>query len=112
MRYFLIVLIGLMFGCSTPKPEEVKESVVTEVISFDGNEQNGGIIDFMPNLGWIITPNAAKKYVNLIELYGKIFLPPLEGHGGLEPFGKNFLLSQEKMIKFAQMNQRWKIDRK
>lgn len=112
MRYFLIILISFgLLSCSTTNVSPT-EQVITEVISFDGNEQNGGIIDFTPEKGWIITPNAAKKYMALIKVYGKMFMPPLEKTGELIPYGENFILSQEKMVKFAIMNQRWKLDRK
>lgn len=114
--YFLIFLITLLFsGCvkiNTPETKPISTKIESLVVSYSGNEQNGGIITFDKGKGWLITKTAADKYRGLIKLYGKIFIPALSGDGGLIEEGENFRLSQEHMIQFAQMNSRWKTDRR
>lgn len=120
MKY-LIFFIFFLSSCSSPKvteitkEEEIKiNSPIVRVIedrqpSFDGNEQNSGIIDFFPDKGWLITNNALKRYNILIEKFGKMFEPSINKDYGLIIENNKNYLSSEAMIKFALMNKQNKL---
>lgn len=114
---YLLVFGVFLSACHTTKPTTFSpevaqkiESPINRIIkdeqpSFDANEQNSGIIEFIDGKGWLITPNAAKRYNTLVELYGKELVPIVEAEFGLSSYYNNFILTQEAMVKFALLNQ-------
>ncbi len=123
MKYLLIISLLLCSCKSTNNVEKNEPSVqivqgVPEIIkytepSFDNNEQNSGIIDFIPDLGWIITEKAAARYNLLINKFGGDFVPPILPNFGLSIIynpDKKIILTQEAMVKFAIMNQKYKYE--
>lgn len=74
-------------------------------ISFDGNEQNAGILDFTEK-GWHISESAAKKYVALSDKLGHTLTPVLEKGEGLIIDPPDYYLPSQYMVKFATLNQR------
>lgn len=104
----LIVCATLFLSnCSTLKviPDRVENSQV----SFDGNQQNAGVLDFHPTIGWEISENAAKRYVALTGKYGASLTPELSKGEGLIIVPPNqFYLPNQYMVKFATLNQKHK----
>lgn len=121
MKAFLILIISSFFlvGCHSSKLIEETDSasavapieLVLEYTrpSFDKNEQNSGIIDFVQGEGWLITDRALSRYNTLIKKFGNSFEPPIsENYEVSVKFQPNkaIFLSQEGMVKFAIMNQK------
>lgn len=93
----------------TPQVVKIEEVIKYTEPSFDKNEQNSGIIDFISGEGWLITERALYRYNSLIKKYGSSFEPPiLENYEIIIKYNPNKLifLSQEGMVKFAIMNQK------
>lgn len=92
-------------GCySTIVPKQVTSSS----ISFDGNEQNGGLVGRDKGGRYIVTPQARERLNGLISRYGRKFIPPLEKDFGVEagaPAG-NYYISAESLVNFQTMT-RW-----
>lgn len=86
------------------KDETPKQEIVDKVASWDENSQNSGVINFIPEEGWLITPHAANRYISLSEKFGGMFTPKLLTGEGLVEKGDNFILPQSYMVKFAVMN--------
>lgn len=105
------ILIGLLVGCGTVIPATNQN---TQVVAFDGSEQNGGVVAVLMDLSGIITQNAYLKYNALIEKYGQRpeFVPPLKKDDGIKRVivGKNekplFQIDAEHLVAFQRMN-RW-----
>lgn len=105
---FLAILL-LTSSCNFNKtPKTIVPSVVVDTVpSWDGNEQNSGILDFVEGKGWLITPKAAKRYSELSEMYGNMFEPDLgKAEGLVAQEDGNFILPQEYIVKFGLMNQK------
>lgn len=107
--YFIVsVLIWALIaflvlpGCNStvvPTPVKVEEA------SFDGNEQNSGVIA-STSAGYIVTENFRARYNLLVARYGRDFEPALKPDGGLEPAGESrWLISKQAMVWFLTMNQ-------
>lgn len=121
MKYLIFILISVgLLSCASNKQtysKEVEQKIekpINKIIqdsepSFDNNEQNSGIIDFIPEKGWIITQNAANRYNILIKKYGQELSPPISENFGLSKGDDNFfILNQQGMINFALLNQKHK----
>ena len=97
----LSVLFVLSFtGCTTvtPKPVASREA------SFDGNEQNSGIIAYVPGHGLQITAHKRDAYNLLIDNYGRAFTPPLIRDAGLAPLADGtWLLDLEHSQRLLEM---------
>jgi hypothetical protein len=110
----LMLLIGCvcfsLSSCITPPDAPVvKPPIVDATPSWDGNEQNSGVLGYIDGEGWNITQNAANRYNALIEKYGATFLPPLERGQGLKILEDGrIILSNEHMVKFIMMNKKHK----
>lgn len=110
----LLVNISLAFiisGCSLikkedPKPISVKISEQKQV-NFDGNEQNGGVIDYSEE-GFQITENAANRYTELTKIYGKDYLPQLKIGEGLVYKDGSIYMSNQYMVEFIVMNDKYR----
>lgn len=89
----------------------VAEYVVDESEpSYDGNEQNSGLIDYIEGKGFLITPHAAQRYLALVKEYGNDYAPPLVGSEGLseDPDSSNYILDSQHMVEFVAMSQKKK----
>lgn len=111
-----LLLAGIAFavigstGCSstvTPKP------VATSEASFDGGEQNSGILKLVDG-GAIITEHARERFNALIEIYGEEFLPAIEKDRGIRPdlSDGTYFITNEALQKFILMNHWRKMGRK
>lgn len=112
MRILLCLFLLSFIGCSSVKEENIvvkpKVEIVDTTPSWDGNEQNSGLIDVIPGKGVLITSRAAKRYNALIVKYGKMFEPALKENDGLTPDGDSYLLDNEHLVKFIEMNRKHK----
>jgi hypothetical protein len=101
---FLSLIILFAAACANTI---VPRNVSTDIVSWDGNEQNGGFIDFTDRGGGIITPNARNRYNILISIYSTNFIPPLKFDDGITSTSTNtFLIDAQHLSNFATMN-RW-----
>ncbi|HUB67460.1 MAG TPA: hypothetical protein VL981_08255 [Candidatus Methylacidiphilales bacterium] len=82
--------------------------VTSETASFDGREQNSGVIALVRG-GQLVTPHWRARYNAMIAVYGKRFVPPLETDEGIVPAspGNNatqYSIDNEHAVKFDEMN--------
>jgi hypothetical protein len=93
-------------GCLTSTV--VPEPVVSTATSFDGTNQNSGLICFTTNGTAILTPHARDRYNLLIARYGTNFIPSLTNDAGIVPTLTNtYEIDAEHLADFCSMN-RWK----
>ena len=107
-RNFLLLLctacaVLLLPGCTTVTPEQVHASVA----SYDGTNQNSGVISFTSDGSAIITAHARDRYNALVCVYSKKFLPPLLPDDGLKFQSPNWVIDPQHLNYFKAMN-RWK----
>ena len=81
--YLLAVSLGLALwaGCGTVTPAQVHAGAA----SFDGTNQNSGVLEFTADGSALITAHARDRYNALAAVYSKKFLPPLSPDEGLRP---------------------------
>lgn len=95
-------------GCITSTP--LPETVVPEQISFDGDEQNAGIIGFTEDEGFEVTPHFRNRFNALVRVYGDRFHPRLRRDQGLTKLENgNWRINRQSMVYFLDMNQ-WRRD--
>ena len=98
---FAAVLAYCATGCSTVVPRALDTS---RQPSFDGNEQNSGVIASTPS-GFVVTAHFRERYNALIAVYGADYLPALKPDAGLtEITGGRWLIDRQHMTKFLEMN--------
>jgi len=102
MKALFLVLTLALAGCGTVVPEPTP---MPSVISWDQNEQNGGIIRLLPQGGAEITTRALMRYEALLEKYRDKFLPPLERRYGVTTVSGAIFLNADALEKFIVMNQ-------
>lgn len=91
----------LQSGCTSPV---VPQAVAASEASYDGNEQNSGIISSTPS-GFVVTGHFRERHNALIAVYGGDFAPVLKPDHGIAPIGDGrWLISKQAMIDFIQMN--------
>lgn len=81
-------------------PPPIKESQA----SWDNQSQNSGLITYIDNVGFLITPAAAQRYTLLTEKFGNKIVPPVKTSQGLTPYEKNFILTPEYMAIFMELS--------
>lgn len=110
------LMAGLLIGCSTVVPDPVRVSAP----SWDGTNQNSGLICLTTNGTAIITPHARDRYNALALRYGTNFAPPLQFDSGVREVtcssngafaGTLYEIDNEHLAKFAIMN-RWRKENK
>ncbi len=104
---------GLLVSCNAIKPNPpvtiVPPPIVEVQPSFDGEEQNSGIIDYIEGKGFLITSNAAARYTELTKRFGAESIPPIsEGQGLEKQVDGNFILPASFMVEFAMMSDKSK----
>jgi hypothetical protein len=91
----LFLSITLLAGCtSTVIPKHTKPNQP----SFDGNQQNSGLLGFTAEGSAIITSNAVNRYNFLIEKYPDFFTPPVKKNEGVKPAAVGLALFDENKI--------------
>lgn len=89
-----------VIGCTV-----IPKSATARTISFDGTEQNAGLIAFTTNGSGILTPSAAIRYNRLVLQYGTNFNPTVYPGDGLTLTSSNtFLIDPEHLVKFGTMS--------
>lgn len=98
---FAVIVAIIVSACATtvtPKPVESTQS------SYDGNEQNSGIIMSTPS-GYVVTDNFRMRYNRLVATYGKDLATPATTDSGIAPIGEDrWLITKQRMIDFLEMN--------
>ena len=79
-RIALILLLALAAGCtSTVIPTHVQPRVA----SFDGNDQNSGVIRFLPDGAALVTGHWLDRYHAMAAQFGNRFRPALDDNRGI-----------------------------
>ena len=108
MKPIRTLLLGLAIalactGCTTVTPTPAD---VPAVASFDGAEQNSGIVGVQTDGLFIVTSHLRDRYNALAAEYGAAFAPPLVPDSGLAPAGADrWTMTPEAMANFATMVQ-------
>lgn len=105
--FFSIFLFFVLVGCQTKQIETIiPDPIVESQPSWDGEQQNSGLIDYIDGKGFLITKGAAERYTFLTAKFGKELTPEIEPGEGLIPEGVNFILSPEYMEVFMEVSRR------
>jgi len=100
----VICVAVLTFGVTGCAGTVVPRLVESQQASFDGNEQNSGIITSTPS-GFVVTDHFRERYNALIATYGADFKPGLKPDSGIAPIGGGqWLISKQAMVDFLTMN--------
>lgn len=98
-----VIYLALGLGCSavaTVTPDRV----ISREASFDGNEQNSGVVASTPT-GFVVTAHFRERYNALIAVYGGDFAPALKPDEGIAPMGdRRWLIDKQHMVQFLTMN--------
>lgn len=95
---YWLVLPFVISGCGTVVPTTVPSASA----SFDGNDQNSGIVAARPD-GFAVTPHFRDRYNALIARYGRDFAVPLRVDGGLTHNGQ-WIIDRQHLAKFLEMS--------
>ena len=101
----------LLSGCGAFRTNPIVPNIIEDATpSWDGEERNSGLLDYIDGKGYLITPNAAGRYNTLVRIYGTKYAPAiLEGDGLTEdPDSENYYLDSQHMVEFMVMNQKFK----
>jgi len=95
------VLVGV--GCTStvvPKP------ISSKAASWDGNEQNSGLIGKDSQAGYfLVSEHWRERYNGLVTLYGAYYLPPLKVDEGITKTATNgvYRVDGQRVGKYIQM---------
>lgn len=108
-----IFLVSLGVSCSAIKPAPpivtiIPERVEDTEISWDDQNQNGGLLDYVEGKGFEITKKALTRYNTLIFLLGKSIVPPVVENDGVTLENGRIFLSPEAMVNFMTLNKKFK----
>lgn len=109
-------LLSILAGCQNHPPIKTilpAPAPQEQQASFDGEQQNSGIIDYIPSVGYIITKNAKERYQSLVAIYGSSSLPLVLADSGISKYKKTdkFVMSSEAMTNFAIFSEKSKSGR-
>jgi len=115
----LCALVTIVGCTTTVVPVEIRATVA----SFDGTNQNSGILAQLSDHGVILFTNAVQRYSILAQKYGSRCLPPVTGKEAVPftantyvdvkgktnalpsaPAGNYWYLDAEHTVKFGDMN--------
>ena len=101
----LTVLCVALAGCTVTPP-----TVNSPAYSWDGTNQNSGVIGFVGNQ-IEVTPHWRARFNSMAAIYGKKFSPPLTADYGVSATATNtFLVTPEAFRDFVEMNRWRKLD--
>jgi hypothetical protein len=104
VAFCILAAIALTACNSTVRPALVEPAQA----SYDGNEQNSGILGADPaGGGYLITAHARDRYNALVETYGRDFAPALTRDAGISKTEGGYVITREYLVKFLEMN-RWR----
>lgn len=99
LKYGLLLACILNVGCTAPGT--IRPAPVTaRVVSFDGADQNGGVISVGPHSA-VITPHAVDRFNAMQAKYGKNWTPPLQP---IIPTGGPQTISRQTLLDFEALN--------
>lgn len=105
MKLIYIFAASVFFvGCQTKDITYVPPPIVESQPSWDGEEQNSGLIDYIEGKGFVITKNAGERYKLLTRKFGQQLTPPVVSGEGLIAHDGNFILSPEYMSIFMEVS--------
>lgn len=101
LRIVLCAIALVVVGCSsTITPTQVS----SEQASFDGTEQNSGIVSAVDG-GYVITERARARYNELVAAYGSVWSPAIGADYGVTPYSDGrYYITNEAASKFRTMN--------
>lgn len=98
-------LIVLFAGGCAPTVRPLAPQAKTA--SFDGGQENSGLIAIDSAHNGVLTPHARDRYNGLVSRYGGKFSPPVHQDDGITPTATNtFLINAQHLSYFARFN-RW-----
>jgi hypothetical protein len=96
------VLAIALAGCTSTVAPKI---VTSERPSWDGGQENSGVLGFTADNSEVITAHARDRYNGLVAVYGTNFSPALVFDSGLKPTGTNtFILDAQHSSAFSKMN--------
>lgn len=96
-----IALAGTSCTTVAPTPADVPAAA-----SFDGTEQNSGIVAARADGAFVVTAHLRDRYNALVAAYGAAFAPPLVPDAGLSPAAADrWTMTPQAMADFATMVQ-------
>jgi hypothetical protein len=102
MKTLALILCLALTACGTVKPERVTSAAA----SYDGNEQNSGIISANAN-GYVVTNHFRDRYNALVGIYGRDFTSPVKADSGLQRItDETWLIDRQHLVQFLEM-QAW-----
>lgn len=105
MKLVYILIPFCLISCKVKQvPTYIPQPIVETQPSWDGVEQNSGLIDFIEGKGFLITKSAAERYTALTAKFGKTLTPNINPGEGLIPYEDKFLLSPEYMSVFMEVS--------
>lgn len=112
-NYVVLFLVSFcLYQCKTTEVKENRTVIPSLVIdkepSWDGNEQNSGLIDYVQGKGFLITKDAANRYTELTKRFGGSKTPPMTVGEGLVFEDDKIYLPNQYMVEFVKMNQKLK----
>lgn len=103
LRTFACLALVVAVGCTV-----IPKRLESRAASFDGGQQNSGLVAQLADRSAIITTHARDRYNGLIEIYGRKFSPPLQRDAGVTAYTNGtWCIDAEHLVKFATMN-RWR----
>ena len=100
MKTLALILCLALTACGTVKPERVTSAAA----SYDGNEQNSGIISANAN-GYVVTNHFRDRYNALAAVYGRDFTVPMTADAGLQQISDStWLIDRQHLSQFLEMN--------
>lgn len=98
----IMALSAVLIGC-TVTPNQIKPAVA----SFDGADQNSGIIGITTNGTIQVTAHFRDRYNGLVLLYGQNFVPPVAIDDGIKLVNGGWQIDKQHFVYFESMN-RWR----
>jgi len=108
MKHLAFIICLAFSGCLTV----VQHPVPSQQASFDGNDQNSGVISKSSD-GFVITSNFRDRYNVLIETYSNsklqdgtpLFIPPIKKDFGIKPNSDGtFTINKQAMVVMVQLS--------
>ena len=102
MKLPALIFCLALSSCGTVAPDRVTSAAA----SFDGNEQNSGIISANAN-GYVVTNHFRDRYNALVSTYGRDFTVPIKPDSGLHRItDETWLIDRQHLVQFLEM-QAW-----
>lgn len=100
-----LMLVVNFTACETAPKEPIKTIIPPRIEltqpSFDGNEQNSGILDYVDGKGFHITKTALLRYQGLVSIYGVKEIPSVDPNSGVtDNKDGTFFVSDEVIVRF------------